>query len=349
MKLVDRVAQCRKSLTVQDPATGRETTLTGAASCAEDVAGCSLRFVLSDDLTRLCADLAYSKGARNLVCADLLHVPAQVLWVEWCCAPWLSALQHYGFPTGTPGTADTGRRGALIRCSPDGRRGTVQTFWTVGAGAEVLASSMEAYFDFDAVDGEEPQAPDPRPAEAIRVYDGVQQSEDLLARCFRFRYERSWADYYGSAALSPLQHQALTRHVLGTIAIDIPLLLAFLLLLASRASLPRHLQTFERLNRSRRKCGRAPLLDHIEVRSPVLPEYLACHYSEAQGTRRSPRLHHVRGHLMRRGSQLFWRMPHLRGSARAGVVRTRTVTWTFDDLSARQTASAVSARTARVD
>jgi hypothetical protein len=38
----------------------------------------------------------------------------------------------------------------------------------------------------------------------------------------------------------------------------------------------------------------------------------------------------VRGHLVRRGSQLFWRVPHLRGSARQGSVRTRTVTWTFE-------------------
>src|SRR3984885_408675 len=256
MKLADRVAQSRKLLTVQDPATGRETTLTGAASCAEDITKCSLRYVLSDDLTRLCAELAYSKGARNLACADLLHVPAQALWVEWCHAPFESALQQYGFPSSTPGTPVAGRRGALVRSSPSGRRGTVRTFWTVGAGAEVLASSMEAYFDFDTSDGEEPGSPDSQTGASIRVYDGDQRSEDVLARCFRFRYEGSWANYYRSAALSPLQHQALTRYVLGTIAIDIPILLAFLLLLASRASLPRHPYTFERLNRSRRKCGR---------------------------------------------------------------------------------------------
>jgi hypothetical protein len=37
----------------------------------------------------------------------------------------------------------------------------------------------------------------------------------------------------------------------------------------------------------------------------------------------------VRGHLVRRGAELFWRVPHLRGNARFGAVRTRTVTWTF--------------------
>jgi hypothetical protein len=32
---------------------------------------------------------------------------------------------------------------------------------------------------------------------------------------------------------------------------------------------------------------------------------------------------------VRRGAELFWRVPHLRGDARLGAVRTRTVTWTF--------------------
>lgn len=335
MKLADRVAQCCRSLTVADPVSGREVKLNGAESCAGQVAGCSLRFVLSDDLTRLCADLAYSKGARNIACADLLHVPAETLWVEWCYAPWQGSLEHYGFYTPTEGLQCGGRRGALIRSSPAGRRGTVRTFWTVGDGLEVLASSMEAYFDLDTLEGEEPASPDAQRGPGIRVCDGECRGEDVLARCFRFRYEHTWSEYYGSAALSHVENVAVTRHVLGTIAIDIPLLLAFLLLLASRTSLPRRLQTFERLNRVRRRSGRSPLLDHIEVRSPVLPEYLVCHSPDLRGTRRSPRLHYVRGHLMRRGAQVFWRVPHLRGSARSGVIRTRTVTWTFDDPSVR--------------
>jgi hypothetical protein len=36
-------------------------------------------------------------------------------------------------------------------------------------------------------------------------------------------------------------------------------------------------------------------------------------------------LHHVRGHIVRRGNKVFWRSPHLRGDARLGVVRSRTV------------------------
>ena len=336
MKLADRVVQCRIPLTVRDPASGREVRLNGADSYAQELERCPLRFVLSDDLTELCSELAYSKGARKLACADLLHVPAETLWLEWCTLPWQSALERYGFRTRTEGAHGGGRRGALIRSSRDGRRGVVRTFWTVEAGLDVLASSLEAYFDFDTPDGAEPGSPDAQPGPRIRVYDRECRGEDVLARCFRFRYERTWSDYYRSAALSHPQDEAVKRHVLGTIAIDIPLLLAFLLLLASRTSLPRRVQSFERLNRSRLRFGRAPLLDHIDVRSPLLPEYLASPSSGPQGTRRSPRLHHVRGHLMRRGSSLFWRVPHLRGSARSRAIRTRTVTWTFDDPSIRQ-------------
>lgn len=331
MKLADCVTQCRAPLVVQDCLTGRVTTLSGAADCAAQVVRCQARFVLADDLTRLCTELAYSRGARNLACADLLRVPAENLWVEWCNEPWQSSLEHYGFPRAGERWQRAGHRGALIRSSPDGRRGILRTLWTGATELDVLVSSAEAYFDFDTPHGEEPQCADQQGELASCVYDHACQGEDVLARCFRFRYERTWSDYYRSAALSRIESEAVWRHALGNIALDIPVLLAFLLLLASRVSLPRRLQTFERLNRARRKTGKTPLLDHIEVRAPVLPEYLAGSRWERQHLRRSPRLHHVRGHLVRRGSTLFWRVPHLRGHARSGVIRTRTVTWTFAD------------------
>ena len=317
------------------------TVLNNTADCAQHVAQCPVRYVLSDDLTGLCADLAYSKGARTVTCADLLHVPAKLLWVEWCNQPWQSALQRYGFPLVHGACQWVGRRGALIRASPDGRRGLVRTFWTVATERDVLASSIEAYFDFDTLEGEEPEPPDQQESRAIKVYDGARAGDDVLGRCFRFRYERTWSDYYGRARLSDARTDAISRHALGTIAMDVPMLLAFFLLLATRSGLPQRAHMFQRLNRSRHKAGKQPLLDHIEVRAPLLPEYRDSARSDAQGARRGPRLHHVRGHLVRRGSQLFWRVPHLRGSVRSGVVRTRTVIWTFDGAAGWRTAPSV--------
>jgi hypothetical protein len=138
------------------------------------------------------------------------------------------------------------------------------------------------------------------------------------------------------------QAEAIARHALGTIAPDIPMLLAFLLLLSTRTGLPRRVQSLERLNRSRRHAGKIPLLDHVEVMSPLMRESFASSRDAAGAGRRSPRLHHVRGHLVRRGSELFWRVPHLRGSARSGVVQTRTVTWTIERPAFRPAMAAMS-------
>ena len=307
------------------------TCLSGAASFANDIAECPTRYVLSDDLARLCTALAYSKGARTLECADLLHVPARRVWIEWCEAPWLAEIKGYGFKQSADCEGASGRRGALIKASADGRRGLIRSFWSTGAsGFDVLASSMEAYFDFDTENGEEPVAPDDPDRPTIRVFDRAMSEADMLRRCFRFRYERTWGDYYSRANLSPAQQDALARHALGTIAIGIPVILAFFLLLATRPGLPRRPLMLERLNQARRKAGKTPLLDHIEVSSPILPEYRHAEHGDSGRVRRAPRLHHVRGHLVRRGSQLFWRVPHLRGSARSGLVQARTVTWTVD-------------------
>jgi hypothetical protein len=286
--------------------------------------------VLSDDLTRLCTALAYSKGTTTLACADLLHVPAERVWVEWCEAPWLAELSRYGFKADEQSIA-AGRRGVFIHSCPTGRRGLIRAFWASGeADLDALASSMEAYFDFDTSEGEAPPAPDAASRPTISVFDQGVGKADILCRCFRFRYERTWAEYYANAGLSPEQSNAIARHALGTIAIEIPVMLAFFLLLATRPGLPRRPLMLERVNRARSKSGKAPLLAHMEVFAPLIPDYPPSSSTGSGIERRPPRLHHVRGHLVRRGSQLFWRVPHLRGSARAGVVRTRTVTWTMD-------------------
>ncbi len=326
---------------VQDCKGGRVTALHNTSDFADRVASCPLRYVLHDDLTALCADLAYSMGARAFECADLIYVPAERVWVEWCDAPWQSALERNGFPLVDGGCRLGGRRGAFIESSPDGRRGLLRSFWNNPIEPDVVASSVEAYFDLDTLPGEKPEPPDRRVQEAVMVTDPQVHGDDLLGRCFRFRYEQSWSDYYHRAELSEAASSALWRQSLGTIALDVPIILAFLLLLATRTGLPQRQADLERLNRARRRRNRAPLLDHVEVRAPLLPDYAYSYPSENPRTRLGPRLHHVRGHLVRRGSNLFWRVPHLRGNARSGVVRTRTVVWTFDADRRQQSTNAV--------
>ena len=330
MKLADQVAQCRTPFVIRSCGTGELVRLDNAVDCASAVAAAPIRFVLSDDLTRLCTALAYSKGARTLDCADLVRVPAEAVWIEWCSEPWERELERYGFPPSTEPSARGGRRGALLRASRDGRRGALRTFWTGAAPGDVLASSIEAYFDLDTPEGEEPEPPAGEPASPHRVASEAEAGDDILGRCFRFRYERTWHRYYETGGLSEGERAAVWRHALGTVVLDVPVILGFFLLLGTRSGLPQRPQIFERLNRSRLKAGKAALLEHIDVSAPILPGYARWGTDETAGVRMSPRLHHVRGHLVRRGSQLFWRVPHLRGSASLGSVRTRTVTWTVD-------------------
>src|SRR3984957_12466725 len=330
MRLADRIAQCRTPFIVQNTKNGSVTHLDSATAYSKDIAGCATRYVLSDELTRLCTALAYSRGADTLACADLLHVPAERVWVEWTEAAWLSELASYGFK-GAVGSTCTDRRGVFIQSTPQGRLGLMRTFWASGESElNVLSSSMEAYFDFDTPEGEDPAVFDQQKRAAICVADSAVGKADILRRCFRFRFERSWQDYYDRAQLTSVQATAVSHHALGTIAIDIPVLLAFFLLLATRPGLPRRPLMLERLNKARERSGKAALLEQIEVFAPLLPECRSGCSSGSGVSRRSRRLHHVRGHLVRRGSKLFWRVPHMRGSARAGSLRTRTVTWLFD-------------------
>jgi hypothetical protein len=330
MRLADRIAQCRTPFIVENPKDGSVTRLNNAAAFAQSVESCATRYVLSDELTSLCTALAYSKGASTLACVDLLHVPAEHVWVEWTEAPRRNELARYGF--NCPGdSVCSGRRGVYIQSTPQGRHGLMRTFWSNGhSELNVLSSSMEAYFDFDTQEGEDPAPFDRQDCPSICVSENAVGKADILRRCFRFRYERSWQHYYDGAKLTSVQATAVSRHALGTIAIDIPVILAFLLLLVTRPGLPRRPLMLERLNRARCKSGRARLLDQIEVFSPLLPEYRPSAGGLPKDRRRASRLHHVRGHLVRRGSKIFWRVPHLRGSARSGVIHQRTVAWIVD-------------------
>jgi hypothetical protein len=331
MRLADQVARAQAPFLVKSHSTGAVTRLSGASDYAAQIGQCPTRYVLTDELTRVCAALAYSKGAQALSFVDLIHAPCQQLWIEWCEAPWQQELSRYGFSLATRDADPSGRRGAWVRASSDGRRGVVRTFWSRGGSElDIFASAMEAHFDLDLAGAGERSACTVQSHPAYRVVDHEMVDAAMLRDCFGFSFESSWARYYHGARVSAQNLQHIAEGALGTIAPDIPLLLSFFLLLGTRAGLPQRVSDFSRLNRSRSLEHKAPLLEHIEVHAPLIPdERIPSHGSGLSG-RRGPRLHHVRGHLVRRQNQLLWRVPHLRGSASAGRLKARTVTWTFD-------------------
>src|ERR1700722_19465522 len=187
MRLADRLAQCRTPFIVQNTKNGSVTHLDSATAYSKEINSCATRYVLSDELTRLCTALAYSKGASTLACADLLHVPAERVWVEWTEAPWRNELSRYGFKCPAD-SARSGRRGVFIQSTPQGRGGQMRTFWASGESEwDVLSSSMEAYFDFDAPEDGGPAVVFDRPKRtSFCVSDNDAGKADILRRCFRF-------------------------------------------------------------------------------------------------------------------------------------------------------------------
>ena len=113
------------------------------------------------------------------------------------------------------------------------------------------------------------------------------------------------------------------------------MLLGFFLLLSAKDATRSLAVSRAAINRKRLAHGRSPLLDHIEVRASLDAVRDADSGGNEVAGRQSPRLHHVRGHLVRRDNRVFWRTPHLRGSGSRGMVHSRTVCLSF----ARQAAA----------
>ena len=324
MRLLDLVAQS----TAAAPPLPEGWGLPGAHHFADAVRTCPLRLVLADDLTQCTIQLAYAEGERLSGCLDLIHVPSQQLWLEWLEAPRQSTLSAMPACTAAP-CYSVRRTGVLIAANPAGRAGTMRTFWST-QDEQVYSAALLTDFDLDRV-----VRP---PLDIDAVFNGaafgaviaVEPALDELLSHVCFRLDPAWANYYRAAQLTQSQQSLVLHEVLGTMAFDMPMILALFLLFAAKDGLQRRAAQLERLNSARRRSGKRALLEHIEVRAPIAahtqtPEPLATYANR----RRGPRLHHVRGHIARRGDKVFWRLPHLRGSARFGVVRSRTVQLSF--------------------
>src|SRR5262249_21355904 len=139
----------------------------------------------------------------------------------------------------------------------------------------------------------------------------------------------TWRHYYAAAARVPATRALLVRRSLGTVAFDVPMIIALFLLLSLRADLKETPVQLTRLNAKRIRCGKHPLLEHVEVSSPVFASAQGSSPREELATPRTgSRFHHVRGHIVRRQNQVFWRRAHWRGHLRLGSVRSRTVVLT---------------------
>jgi hypothetical protein len=333
MRLLDSIAHSHTPLVLpssRDPSMRLEVA--GPSRFAAQVAGCPLRYVLGDDLTQASAELAFADGARLVGCLDLLRMPAPHLWVEW------NDEVHKRVIHATESSADydsgsAGRKvGIMLRASANGLTAVGRTFWADAGGGDeysaVTLSPMETHFDLRGEFADTEGGHDALSGGFVDATHGGNAATASLLDHVRFRFDESWAGYYREAAGDPEFKRRLIRESIDSIAWDAPFVLAFLLLLSAKDATRVMPVSRAAINRKRLANGRGPLLDHVEVNASLDAVSTAEPGTDGSG-RQSPRLHHVRGHLVRREQRVFWRVPHLRGSGTRGAVRSRTVCLSF--------------------
>jgi hypothetical protein len=322
MRLLDLIAQGRAApVRIDDGG-----ILPGAERFQAAVRNCPLRYVLADELARCATELAFSDGDHLTSCLDLIRVPAQTLWIEWVEAARSAELPPSSARSPLDGQAH--RAGALLKASSNGRSGELRAFWST---SEELAYVSPVVIRFN-LDGAPENDVSSDPAARSGSAKVVAPPESGLAEFLdhlQFYFEDEWASYYRQRLETPEARYGVLVRNLEACAFDPPMLFAFLLMLSARNALPQRPISVDKLNRARQRVGKLPLLEHVEVSAPLYSSSSSCPVGMRDVERRSPRLHHVRGHIVRRGAAVFWRAPHLRGSARLGQIRTRTVELSF--------------------
>jgi hypothetical protein len=318
-------------LVLDDPPTTR-FEVTGPGAFAARVAACPLRYVLDDDLTRASAELAFADGIRLVGCLDLLRVPAPQLWVEWNDEVHQKVIYETNASATYDSTAAGRRVGIFLQGSSDGLCAVARTFWADAAAeedSEVTMSPLETHIDLRGQHSCPSDIAGVLAGGYAALMDASNSATSSLLDQVRFRIDDRWAAYYRAAATDSEAQRHVVHESVAAVARDIPMLLGFFLLLSAKDATLSIPVSRAAINRKRLTRGRAPLLDHIEVRASLG----AIREPDSNGVeligRQSPRLHHVRGHLVRRDTSVFWRSPHLRGSASRGVVRSRTVCLSF--------------------
>jgi hypothetical protein len=241
-----------------------------------------------------------------------LRVPAEQFWLEWFCDPEEEPRISNNFPAVQ---LSRKRMGVLVNADASGRRGEIQHFFGSSDGPVKAQTSLLFDFDRELV----------IPEGSRSLFRLTHADLDHLNPLFRhtlMKLDPDWEEIMRCWQPEDFRRASFT---FGQEAwCCLPVVLAFSAMLNSGGILDERRSDLGRLNKSRAKAKRLPLLDHVEVGMQLGYS----RYSEGAGKlnneRQTPRLHFVRGHIVRRSGQTFWRTSHLRGDAARSVV-SRTV------------------------
>lgn len=319
MRLHDAVAAAAPFF-VQTTTDNKIHRLPGAAEYAEAVKTAPVRYSLDDTAAALVAHNAFSDRNMMDTSLDLLRFPSTEFWIEWHDSGRARIINALG-PTDPMGQGEKrGRAGAFVRAESCGRKGEIAIMWENESGDADLAPFL---IDFDL---DEPPSLVWGEGEPFTRKLKLEKTDILqkLFACMRFRMQDDWLTHYGRYSNNRSHFETAVSAGLKTVAGDFPFLASFCLMLSARGALNYQQSALDKLNAKRVRLGKTPLLDHVTV-SLELGDKLAMMNGGQAGDRRASRLHHVCGHLVRRGSGLHWRRSHLRGDPRLGVITAKTV------------------------
>lgn len=297
-------------------------TMPGANEIAPAVARAPLRYVMDDACVRLVSETAFDEKSMLGEAVDLIRMPSQKIWLEWPDRSVLNVLKETGLNCSEVVERKPRKVGILIESDETGRRGKAHMIWQREDGT-AERSPFVAEFDFDVAD----IYADPLAEDTVR-HVRIKGLECLhpFFKCIRYRMAPQWEGYYKRYCSSDDHFDRVINKGLMHVAGDLPFAMAFFLVLSTRTTFEARETSFTRLNAKRAKKGKAPLLDYQEFRLNLTPSERAG--ASGYGERGPSRLHHVSGHLVRRGDTLFWRRAHLRGSPGRGAILAKTITVT---------------------
>ena len=322
MRLLDMVAQSTRPMIVEMPADGRIWRLPGADTLADDVRRCPLRYVLHDKVTEMCTQLAFEGDTILGSAMALLRVPAPRLWLEFRGAARNKVFTDLDRADTDPNAYPQQRIGLLVTSDESGRKGTVSVCWDSEGSNEPALAPFVIEFDFD---DDSFSSRGRASANGMCIGVGIGDHPDLgvLFDRVRFNLRPEWHNYYRSCADSEHGFRPLLKAALKPLLEDVPFLATFCLLLISNSALRSQPCDRSVINRSRERKGRSPLLDHVELTMSLGEGEGTAHQADVH--RSAPRLHFVRGHLVRRRDTIYWRTSHMRGKPNIGSISTRTV------------------------
>ena len=275
MRLLDQIAQASAPLEIVDVRGVQR--LPCARDHRRDVVDCPLRFVLDQTAADRCFDLLRSDAGMLAAENSFLRVPATNFWMEWPCRP-------------SDGAG--ARSGLLVEADGSGRRGRILTFWEQADGEPVPAQAAVA-FDLENACSLQ---------EARGRRSALLPGSHPLASNLMFVVDDAWMEHLVLGGAEAVRRSM--RAIAANLLAGVEFLFVFSALLSERTELAREPIDLSALNRQRTKRGRPPLLDHVEVRLDLsaLP---GCGVGGAEPVREAPRLHVVRGHMVRRQRATF--------------------------------------------